>query len=158
MEMSSEAISDAVIEEAIEVHRQHGPGLLRSFYENALVEKLQRRGLRAERGLAIGTQTGGKSAGTTFYDGIKVEGRFLARVRADEAPIEMHAEKLRAHLQRMHFRSRKGVKGLVVNFWTETMNEAAYLVVCSRVAVGAMTADQLAAIEAALEEMKRSST
>jgi GxxExxY protein len=48
--MTENEISKVIVDAAIEVHRElGGPGLLERVYEEALVEKLTRRGLKVER-------------------------------------------------------------------------------------------------------------
>ena len=46
-------IGTIVIECAIAIHRELGPGLLESVYETVLVYELQSRGLRVERQVPI---------------------------------------------------------------------------------------------------------
>ena len=47
------ALSERVIGAAIEVHRELGPGLLESLYEEALGQELTLRGLRFERQVGV---------------------------------------------------------------------------------------------------------
>jgi GxxExxY protein len=47
------AITDAIIGAAIEVHRHLGPGLLESAYEACMAYELAQRGLKAERQKAL---------------------------------------------------------------------------------------------------------
>lgn len=48
--MTENEISKVIVDAAIEVHRElGGPGLLERVYEEALVEKLTRRGLKVDR-------------------------------------------------------------------------------------------------------------
>jgi hypothetical protein len=46
---SVNAITEAIIGDAIAIHREMGPGLLESTYEACLVALLSRRGMKAER-------------------------------------------------------------------------------------------------------------
>ena len=48
-----DAITEAIIGDAIAVHRELGPGLLESTYEACLSSLLRRRGLKAERQLGL---------------------------------------------------------------------------------------------------------
>ena len=48
-----DCITEAIIGEAIAVHRELGPGLLESTYENCLASLLSRRGLKVERQVAM---------------------------------------------------------------------------------------------------------
>jgi iron complex transport system substrate-binding protein len=46
-------ISAAVVDEAIGVHRELGPGLFESVYETVLAGRLERRGLKAARQVPV---------------------------------------------------------------------------------------------------------
>jgi GxxExxY protein len=66
--MKENEIGTLVIESAIEVHRELGPGLLESVYEVVLARELQGRGLKVDRQVPV----------TIFYKGIKFEEGFRA--------------------------------------------------------------------------------
>jgi len=51
--MNENEIGTIVIETAIAVHRELGPGLLEMVYEVALATELQRRGLKVERQIPV---------------------------------------------------------------------------------------------------------
>ncbi len=51
--MSENEISKIIVDAAFTVHKQLGPGLLESVYEEALAYELQKRGLKAERQKAM---------------------------------------------------------------------------------------------------------
>jgi len=46
-------ITGAIVDAAIQIHRNLGPGLLESVYEIVLARELERRGLRVERQKAV---------------------------------------------------------------------------------------------------------
>ena len=47
------AVTEAIIGEAIAIHRELGPGLLESTYEACLMALLARRGIQVERQVAM---------------------------------------------------------------------------------------------------------
>ena len=51
--MTENEIGTIVIEAAIAVHRQLGPGLLETVYEVVLAKELRDRGLSAERQITV---------------------------------------------------------------------------------------------------------
>ena len=51
--MSENEISKLILDSAIAVHRELGPGLLESVYEIVLAYELQQRGLRVDRQVPI---------------------------------------------------------------------------------------------------------
>ncbi|PSQ94678.1 MAG: hypothetical protein BRD57_00200 [Proteobacteria bacterium SW_6_67_9] len=44
-------IGQEVVDAAVQLHRELGPGLLESVYEATLAEEVKQRGYRAEKGL-----------------------------------------------------------------------------------------------------------
>lgn len=51
--MVENAIGKAIVDVAIQIQRELGPGLLESVYETILVYELRNRGLQAERWVSI---------------------------------------------------------------------------------------------------------
>ena len=47
--MSLNDVTGAIVDAALQIHRDIGPGLLESVYEALLAKKLEQRGLRVER-------------------------------------------------------------------------------------------------------------
>ena len=68
--MTENEIGRIVVDRAIAVHRDLGPGLLESVYEVILAHKLRDAGLRADRQLPI----------PIVYQGIKFEEAFRADI------------------------------------------------------------------------------
>jgi GxxExxY protein len=80
--MTENEIGTKVIEAAIAVHREFGPGLLESVYEAALAYEL------AERGVAVRRQVGIPVA----YKGVRLEEGFRADIVAgDKVVVELKA-------------------------------------------------------------------
>jgi GxxExxY protein len=61
-------ITGSIIEEAIKIHNDLGPGLLESVYEEILAYRLNKRGLSVNRQVPI----------PVYYDDIKMEVGFRA--------------------------------------------------------------------------------
>ena len=51
--MNENAIGKEVVDSAVQVHRELGPGLLETVYEVVLAQELARRGLRVERQVPV---------------------------------------------------------------------------------------------------------
>ncbi len=47
--MSINDITGAIVDAALQIHRDMGPGLLESVYEAVLAKKLESRGMKVER-------------------------------------------------------------------------------------------------------------
>ena len=51
--MTENEIGTIIVETAIEIHKELGPGLLESVYETVLVHELRRKGLKAEPQVSV---------------------------------------------------------------------------------------------------------
>lgn len=67
--MEENAIGKVVVDLAIQVHRDLGPGLLESVYELILVHELRQRGLSAQRQVPIAV----KYRELTFEEGFRAD-------------------------------------------------------------------------------------
>src|SRR5271166_6592502 len=81
--MNENEISKVIVDSAIEVHRElGGPGLIKSVYEEALVEELTRRGIRVERQLQVPIFYKGKRLGNPLRLDLKINGLVLVDNKA----------------------------------------------------------------------------
>lgn len=111
-------ISSLVVGEAINIHRELGPGLLDSVYETVLAAALTKRGLKVARQVPV----------TIEYDGLKIDGAFrldllvesslIVEIKAVEQLQKIHAKQLLTYLRLM-----KQPVGLILNFSGLTMKE-----------------------------------
>lgn len=62
-------ITGAIVDAAMQIHRQLGPGLLESVYEVVLAQSLKKRGLQVERQRPVAFEYGG----ITFEEGFRVD-------------------------------------------------------------------------------------
>lgn len=76
-------ISKAVIGCAIEVHRQLGPGLLESTYEQALAIEFEQAGVRFQRQLAVPVVYKGRRIGEHRLD-LLVEDAVIVEIKSVE--------------------------------------------------------------------------
>jgi len=74
--MTENELGTIIVESAIAVHRELGPGLLETVYEVALMYELRDRGLTAERQVPIPIR----------YKGIRFEEGFRADILVDGSP------------------------------------------------------------------------
>lgn len=113
-----ELMASDVIGEAINIHRELGPGLLESVYETVLAAALARRAYAVARQVAI----------PISYDGLRIEGAFrvdilveqtlVLEIKAVEQLGKVHAKQLLTYL-----RLTKQPLGLLLNFSGLTMKE-----------------------------------
>jgi GxxExxY protein len=77
-------IGTVVLETAIEVHRELGPGLLESVYEIVLLQELRRRGLHAERQVPVPIKFQGMQFDEGFRADIVVEEKVILELKSIE--------------------------------------------------------------------------
>ncbi len=116
--MRIDDISAAVVDEAIAVHRELGPGLFETVYETVLAGRLEARGLRVARQVAVPLIVDDIHFETAFRIDILVEDRLVVEVKAVEQLSKAHAKQLLTYL-----RILKQPVGLLLNFSGETMKE-----------------------------------
>ncbi|MFU8894106.1 MAG: GxxExxY protein [Luteolibacter sp.] len=106
------ALSASIIDAAIEVHREFGPGLLERVYEAALAKELALRGIKALRQVEVGV----------IYKGEKLdeEGYRIDILVEDEIVIELKTvpELLPIHQAQLHtyMKLSDNCLGLLINF------------------------------------------
>lgn len=116
--MELDDISDAVIDEAIRIHRALGPGLLESVYETVLAGALVRRGLQIDRQVPVDIQYDGLHFAGAFRIDLLVEGRLILELKSVETLLKAHGKQLLTYL-----RLSDQPVGLLLNFAGATMKE-----------------------------------
>lgn len=116
--MTIDDLSAAVIDEAIGIHRQIGPGLFESVYEAVLFGRLEARGLLVERQVPVGVLLDGVLYDAAFRIDLLIESRLIVEVKAVDHLSKAHAKQLLTYLRLM-----KQPVGLLLNFSGETMRE-----------------------------------
>ena len=108
----SDPESEVIIAAAIEVHRNLGPGLLESAYQECLALELSERRIPFEREVPV----------CIFYKGVRfpvaayridfvVFGRIAVELKAQELLIPIHRSQLLTHIRLGGYR-----RGLLLNF------------------------------------------
>ena len=113
-----DVISADVVDVAIRIHRELGPGLLESVYEIVLAGSLERRGYTIDRQKPIDISFDGMRFEAGFRIDILINDCFLVEVKSLERLAPVHAKQLLTYLRLM-----KLPLGLLLNFSGETMKE-----------------------------------
>jgi len=82
--MTENELGTIIIESAIAVHRELGPGLLETVYEVALTYELKQRGLKAERQVPVPIKYKGIRFEEGFRADIFVEDRIIVELKSAE--------------------------------------------------------------------------
>jgi iron complex transport system substrate-binding protein len=111
-------ISGVVIDEAIALHRNLGPGLFETVYETVLAGRLEARGLRVERQLPVSLEYEGHSFDIAFRIDLLVDQRLVVEIKSVEQLSKAHAKQLLTYLRLLD-----QPVGLLLNFSGATMKE-----------------------------------
>lgn len=109
--MTENEIGTLVVESALAVHRELGPGLLESVYEVALAHELSMRGLHVERQKPIAFTYRGATFQEAFRADLVVENKVLIEIKSIETLTAAHKKQVQTYLR------LTGIKlGYLLNF------------------------------------------
>jgi GxxExxY protein len=111
-------ITGDVLDAAIRLHRELGPGLLESVYETVLAGQLARLGYRIARQYPVDIEFDGLRFDAAFRIDILVEERLLIEIKSVDQLHASHAKQLLTYL-----RLTKQPVGLLINFGGATLKE-----------------------------------
>ena len=103
---------------AIEVHKQLGPGLLESVYEECLIEELARIGLSPKRQIAVPIVYKEKEVGTPLKLDLIVNDLVIVEIKAVEVLLPVFKAQLLTYLK-----LTSKPKGLLINFHCENITQ-----------------------------------
>lgn len=105
------ALTEAIIGAAIDVHKAFGPGLLESAYEACLCYELMKRGLKFERQKPLPLTYGEVKLDCAYRMDIVVEQSVVIEVKSVERLTAVHSAQIISYLKisGLHV-------GLVINF------------------------------------------
>jgi len=113
-----EELTGAIIGAAIEVHKQLGPGLLESAYEECLCRELKLRGVVFERQKPLPLEYKGIRLDCGYRLDLLVEGRVIMEIKSVEALAPIHEAQMLTYLR------LAAVKvGLLINFNTPVLKD-----------------------------------
>jgi GxxExxY protein len=117
-------ITGAIIDTAIKIHKELGPGLLESVYEVVLARSLERRGFRLERQKAVPFEYDGMVFEEGFRVDLLVEDVVVVELKSIETVTAVHSKKVLTYLRLMDLRV-----GLLINFGEETLKDGLHRIV-----------------------------
>jgi len=109
-------IGKIVVDAAIAVHRELGPGLLESVYEVVLAHEIRERGLKVKRQIPIAIEYRGIHFDEGFRADIIIEDKVILELKSVECVNNAHKKQLLTYLK------LTGMKlGYLFNFGEELM-------------------------------------
>jgi GxxExxY protein len=116
--MTENEIGRIIVDCAVRLHRELGPGLLESVYEVILAHMLREAGLRVERQVPIPIEFQGFRFDEGFRADIVVEDRVIVELKSVESVSKAHKKQVLTHLK------LTGKKlGYLLNFGEELMKD-----------------------------------
>jgi len=117
-------ITSAIVDSAMKIHKELGPGLLESVYEAVLARALERRGLQVERQKVIRFEYDGMVFDEGFRTDLLVEGRVIVELKSVEKLAAVHSKQLLTYLRLVNL-----PVGLLINFGSATLKEGLHRIV-----------------------------
>ena len=117
-EKTENEIGTTIIESAIELHRQLGPGLLESVYEIVLAHELSEHGLSVQRQVPISITYKGLTFQEAFRADLIINNKVIIELKSVETLTKAHRKQLQTYLR------LTGLKlGYILNFGEALMKE-----------------------------------
>src|SRR5690606_5903549 len=114
--MDENELGRIVIDAAIDIHRELGPGLLESVYEAVLAHKLRARSIAVERQVPISIRYDTLTFEEAFKADLIVAGKVIVEIKCVEKLNGAHRKQLLTYLH------LSGVKlGFLLNFSADLM-------------------------------------
>ena len=114
--MTENEIGTLVVEAAIAVHRELGPGLLETVYEVVLARELCERGLKVDRQVPVPIRYKDISFDEGFRADLVVEGKVILELKSVERVMAAHKKQVQTYLR------LTGCKlGYLLNFGQDVM-------------------------------------
>jgi len=117
-------ITGGVVDAALKIHIDLGPGLLESVYEVVLARALERRGFLVERQKGIAIEYDGMVFDEGFRADLLVEERVVVELKSVEQLAPVHSKQLLTYLRLLHL-----PVGLLINFGAPTLKEGLHRIV-----------------------------
>ena len=116
--MKENEIGTIIVDTAVKLHKELGPGLLESVYEVVLSKLLVKKGLHVQRQVSIPIEYAGEYFDEGFRVDLLVEGKVIIEIKSVEKIIPVHQKQLLTYLK-----LTKTKLGFVLNFGAAVMKD-----------------------------------
>ncbi len=113
-----EEVAAIVVDTALQLHRDLGPGLLESVYEAVLAEMLKKKDLTVERQKPVPVCYQGIELDEGFRIDLLVDGQLVVELKSVEQTHPVHPKQLLTYLRLMNLSL-----GLLINFGAPLLKE-----------------------------------
>ena len=117
-------ITGGIVDAAIKIHKEFGPGLLESVYEKLLTAELESRGFKVECQKVLPLTYAGRTFKDAYRIDMMVDDRVIVELKSTSAMASVFPKQLRTYLVLSHLEV-----GLLLNFGMNTMKEGLVRVV-----------------------------
>ena len=97
--MTENEIGKSIVDIAVQIHRELGPGLLESVYEITMTHQLQQRGLFVERQAPVAIEYQGYRFDEGFRADLIVESKVIVELKCVEKLNNAHKKQLLTYLR-----------------------------------------------------------
>lgn len=104
-------LSRIILDSALRVHREIGPGLLESVYQECLILELRNRGIKVEREVQVRLQYLNTPIDKEYRIDLLVEDEVILELKSVEAILKVHEAQVVSYL-----RLSKKRLGFLINF------------------------------------------
>ena len=116
--MNENKIGSIIIETAVDLHKELGPGLLESVYEVVLMKLLAEKGLHIQRQVSVPIEYKGEYFDEGFRIDLFVNGKVIIELKSVEKINAAHKKQLLTYLKLTNTKL-----GYILNFGAEVMKD-----------------------------------
>ena len=122
--MNENEIGSLVVDTAVYLHKNLGPGLLESVYETVLMKLMVKKGLSVQRQVAIPIEFEGEHFDEGFRVDLFIEGKVIIELKSVEKITGAHKKQLLTYLKLTNTKL-----GLLINFGAELMKDGIFRII-----------------------------
>ena len=111
-------LSAGILDAAIAVHKEMGPGLLESVYQECMINELRSREIRVDTMVLVPLEYKGRTLDKTYVIDLLIENDIILELKAIEAILPVHRAQLISYLKLADKRL-----GFLINFNTPLLKD-----------------------------------